>query len=276
MGADNGVVAAGIHETAVIAPGARIGKNVSIGAYTVIGENVEIDDGAIIYPHVTITGWTHIGKETKIFPYTTIGAEPQDLKFVGEKSYVYIGDRTTLRECITVHRATGEGECTRIGNDCLLMATVHIAHNCQLGNNIVMSNASMLAGHVIVEDRAVIGGMTGVHQFVKIGRRAMVGGMAKLIQDVVPYTMVDGHPARAIGLNAVGIKREGVDLEGRRALKQAYRILYRSGLNVAQAIEQIEAEVPKCEEVNHILEFLRGAERGVCRARTKGAALIDE
>lgn len=275
MGADNGSVAT-IHETAVIAPGAKIGKNVTIGAYSVIGENVEIDDGAVIMPHVTIEGWTRIGKEAKIFPYASIGADPQDLKFRGEKSYTVIGDRTNIRECVTIHRATGEGEYTIVGNDCLLMATVHIAHNCQLGNNVIMSNAAMLAGHVIVEDRAVIGGMTGVHQFVKIGRRAMVGGMAKLIQDVVPYTMVDGHPARAIGLNSVGIKREEISLDGRRALKQAYRILYRSGLNVAQAIEQIEAEVESTDEVRHVLEFLRGAERGICRARTKGAALIDE
>ena len=166
-----------------------------------------------------------------------------------------------------MHRATGEGEGTRIGDDCLLMAYTHIAHNCILGNRIIMSNAAMLAGHAIVEDGVVIGGMAGVHQFVKIGRNAMIGGTSKLVQDVVPFTMVDGHPARAVGLNSVGISRAGIPIDVRRRIKQAYKILYRSGLNLTQAIAVIEQEVDSCEEIDHLLRFLRNAERGICRER---------
>ena len=263
----NHAAQANIHETAVIYPGAKIGENVVVGPYTVIGPEVSIGDGTVVGPHVVITGATTIGKDCRLFQFASIGEEPQDLKFQGEKSYVFIGDRTRIRECVTIHRATGEGEKTSIGSDCLIMATVHIAHNCALGNHVIMSNAAMLAGHVQVEDRAVIGGMTGVHQFVKIGRNAMVGGFSRLSQDVVPYTIVNGVPARAIGLNNVGLSRAGVPVEARRKIKQAYKILYRSGYNVSQAIEVIEQEVDSCEAVEHFLRFLRNAERGICRGR---------
>ena len=263
----NTKVVAFIHETAVVAPGARIGKNVEIGPYSVIGENVEIGDGTKIGPHVVITGWTSIGKDCQIFQGASIGEVPQDLKFRGEKSYTFIGDRTVIREGATVHRATGEGEETRIGSDCLLMALTHVAHNCVLGNHIIMSNLASVAGHAVVEDRAVIGGMAGVHQFVKIGRNAMVGGMAKLVQDVVPYTIVDGHPAKVVGLNSVGISRAGIPMEARRNIKKAYKILYRSGLSLSEAISVIEQEVDSCEEVEHFLRFLRDADRGICRER---------
>lgn len=266
MGMESNVVAY-IHETAVIAPGARIDKNVEIGPYSVIGEHVQIGEGTRIGPHVVLTGWTQIGKDCKIFQGASIGEEPQDLKFKGEKSYLFIGDRTVIREGATVHRATGEGEETRIGNDCLLMALTHVAHNCVLGNNVIMSNVASVAGHVVVEDRAVIGGMAGVHQFVKIGRNAMVGGMARLAQDVVPYTIVAGYPARVAGLNSVGMSRAGITVEARRLIKHAYKILYRSGLTLSQAIEVIEQEVDSCDEVEHLLRFLRNADRGICRER---------
>lgn len=255
-----------IHETAVIAPGARIGKDVEIGAFTYVGPNVEIGDRTVLAPHVLVTGWTTIGEDCRIFSFASVGEVSQDLKSHGEKSYVRIGDRTTIRECATVHSATGEGQETRIGSDCLLMATVHIAHNCVIGNHVIMSNAAMLAGHVIVEDRAVIGGMTGVHQFVKIGRNAMVGGMSRLAQDVVPFTIVNGIPAKVYGLNNVGITRAGISSESRRGLKQAYKLLYRSGLTLTKAISVIEQEVESCEEVDHFLRFLRDAERGICRS----------
>ena len=238
-------VLAYIHETAVIAPTARIARNVEIGPYAVISDHVQIGEGTKIGPHVVIKEWTQIGRDCHIFQGASIGEVPQDLKFKGEKSYTFIGDRTTIRECATVHRATGEGEETRIGDDCLLMAYTHIAHNCVLGNRIIMSNAAMLAGHATVEDGVVIGGMAGVHQFVKIGRNAMIGGTSKLVQDVVPFTMVDGHPR----------------------IKHAYKILYRSGLNLTQAIAVIEQEVDSCEEIDHLLRFLRNAERGICRER---------
>ena len=266
MGTEQKIVAY-IHETAVISPNARIAKNVEIGPYAVIGDNVEIGEGTRIGPHVVIHGWTSIGRDCRIFQFSSIGEEPQDLKFKGEKSYTFIGDRTTIREGATIHRATGEENETRIGSDCLLMALTHVAHNCVLGNHVIMSNLASVAGHAIVEDRAVIGGMAGVHQFVKIGRNAMVGGMAKLVQDVVPYTIVDGHPAKVVGLNSVGISRAGIPLESRRNIKKAYKILYRSGLNLTEAIAVIEQEVDSCEEVEHFLRFLRNAERGICRER---------
>jgi len=266
MGAEQKVVAY-IHDTAVISPTARIAKNVEIGPYSVIGDNVEIGEGTKIGPHAVIHGWTSIGKDCRIFQFASVGEEPQDLKFKGEKSYLFIGDRTVIREGATIHRATGEGEETRIGNDCLLMALTHVAHNCVLGNHVIMSNVASVAGHVVVEDRVVIGGMAGVHQFVKIGRNAMVGGMARLVQDVVPFTIVAGYPARVSGLNSVGMSRAGITLESRRRVKQAYKILYRSGLSLPEAISVIEQDVDSCEEVEHLLRFLRNADRGICRER---------
>ena len=256
-----------IHPSAVISSSARIGENVTIGPYCVIGDDVEIGDGSIIGSHAVIARWTTLGKGCRIFQFASVGEEPQDLKFKGEQSSTIIGDRTTIREGATIHRATGEGNETRVGSDCLLMAYVHIAHNCVLGNRVIMSNLASCSGHAIVEDRVVIGGMAGVHQFVKIGRNAMVGGMSKLVQDVVPYTLVDGHPAKVVGLNNVGISRAGIPLESRRLIKKAYKILYRSGLSLPEAIAVIEQEVDSCEEVEHFLRFLRNAERGICRER---------
>ena len=256
-----------IHETAVVHPGARIGKDVEIGPYAVIGENVLIGDGTVIGAHVVVDGWTSIGKNCVIFHSASIGTEPQDLKFNGEKSYVYIGDNTKIREFATVNRATGENEETRVGSNCLLMAYTHVAHNCVVGNHVIMSNAATLAGHVIVEDRAVIGGLAGVHQFVKIGRNAMVGGASKVVQDVPPYVIVDGHPAKVSGLNNVGMSRSGISLSARRNLKKAYKLLYRSGLSLAQAIAVMEQDLESCEEIEHFMRFLRNAERGVCRSR---------
>ena len=258
---------ADIHPSAIVSPSARLGENVTIGPYCIIGDEVEIGDGSVIGPHAVIEKWTSLGKECRVYQFASVGAAPQDLKFKGERSYTVIGDRTTIREGATIHRATGEGNETRIGNDCLLMAYIHVAHNCTLGNHVIMSNLASCAGHAIVEDRVVIGGMAGVHQFVKIGRNAMVGGMSKLVQDVVPYTIVDGHPAKVVGLNNVGISRAGVPLESRRLIKKAYKILYRSGLSLPEAIAVIEQEVDSCEEVEHFLRFLRNAERGICRER---------
>ena len=263
----NSEIMEGIHPSAVISPSAKIGKNVVIGAYSVIGDEVEIGDGSIIGPNAVVAKWTTVGKECRIFQFASVGEVPQDLKFKGEKSFTVIGDRTVIREGVTIHRATGEDNETRIGSDCLLMAYVHIAHNCLLGNKVIMSNLASCAGHAIVEDRVVIGGMAGVHQFVKIGRNAMVGGMSKLVQDVVPYTIVDGHPAKVVGLNNVGISRAGIPLDSRRMIKKAYKILYRSGLSLTEAIAVIEQEVDSCEEVEHFLRFLRNAERGICRER---------
>ena len=266
---DNNNSVADIHKFSVVHPNAKLGKNVKIGPFTVIGENVEIGDGTEIGPNVVIMGWTKIGQDCHIFQGASIGEEPQDLKFKGERSFVEIGDRTKIHEFCTIHRACGEDAVTRIGDDCLLMAYVHVAHNCILGNNIVMANAAMVAGHVIVEDRAVIGGMAGVHQFVRIGRNAMVSGMSRNIHDIVPFTIVDGSPARACGLNSVGMSRAGISAENRSKIKQAYKFLYRSGLRLPEAIEAIEEQVDSCEEIEHLLNFLRNADRGICRPNVK-------
>jgi len=256
-----------IHETAVIYPGARLGRDVEVGPYSVIGENVFVGDGTKIGSHVVIEGWTTIGKECQIHHGACVGNAPQDLKFKGEKTFVYIGDNTVIREFVTINRATGEGEETRIGSNCLLMGTVHIAHNCVVGNNVVISNHAGLAGHVTVEDRAIIGGLTGVHQFVKIGRNAMVGGASKVVQDVPPFVIADGRPARVCGLNSVGIARAGLSEDVRRNLKRAYRILFRSGLKLSEAITTMEQELDSSEPVDHLLRFLRNVNRGICRSR---------
>lgn len=254
-----------IHPTAVIDPQAKIGAGVKIGPYAVIGPHVTIGDGTEIMAHITIDGWTTIGKDCRFFPSCSIGSEPQDLKYHGEKSFLIIGDRSVFREFVTVSTATGEGEETRIGNDCLFQACTHVAHNCVVGNHVIMSNCAGLAGHVTVEDRVVIGGIAGVHQFVKIGRNSMIGGLAKVVQDIPPFVIADGQPARCIGLNSVGLSRAGVPEDVRRELKKAFRILYRSGLNLRQAIFEMEQELDSSEEVEHFLRFLRNADRGICR-----------
>jgi len=244
-----------------------MGRDVEIGPYSVIGENVFIGDGTKIGAHVVIEGWTTIGRDCQISHSACLGGSPQDLKFKGEKSFLYIGDNTIVREFATIHRATGEGEETRIGTHCMIMGATHIAHNCQVGNYVIMSNGSGLAGHVVVEDRAIISGMTGVHQFVKIGRNAMLGGASKVVQDVPPFVIADGRPARVCGLNSVGLSRAGLSESVRSNLKKAYRILFRSGLKLSDAIALMEQDVDSSEPVDHLLRFLRNVDRGICRTR---------
>lgn len=259
--------ATNIHSTAVVHPEAKIGKNVIIGPGAVIGEHCVIGDGTQIGANTVIGGWTTLGKNCQIYPGAAVGLEPQDLKFKGEKSFCTIGDGTVIREFVTVSRATGEGEETRVGNHCLLQACTHVAHNCVVGNYVIMSNCAGLAGHVTVEDRVVIGGIAGVHQFVKIGRNAMVGGMAKVVQDIPPYVIADGQPARVIGLNTVGLSRAGMSADVRTNLKKAFRLLYRSGYSLSKAIEEMELQLDSSEEIEHLLRFLRNADRGITRIR---------
>lgn len=256
-----------MHSTAVVHPDAKIGQGVIIGPGAVIGENVSIGDGTKIGANVVVGGWTTIGQRCELYPGSAVGLEPQDLKFKGEKSFCNIGDETVIRECVTISRATGEGEETRIGNNCLFQACTHVAHNCIVGNNVIMSNCAGLAGHVIVEDRVVIGGIAGIHQFVKIGRNAMVGGMAKVVQDIPPYVIADGQPARVIGLNSVGLSRAGISEEVRHDLKQAFRIIYRSGFSLSRAIEEMEMQLNSSVEIENLLRFLRNADRGIMRLR---------
>ncbi|MEJ6951246.1 acyl-ACP--UDP-N-acetylglucosamine O-acyltransferase [Halanaerobiaceae bacterium ANBcell28] len=255
-----------VHPSAIINPGAKIGTNVEIGPYSIIGENVEIGEGTIVGSHVVIDGWTKIGKNNQIFHGASIGLEPQDLKYKGQETYLFIGDNNIIREYVTIHRGTetGLGE-TWVGNNNMIMAYCHIAHDCQLGNHIIMTNASNLAGHVIVEDHAVLSGLSGVHQFVRIGKMAMVGAHSKVVKDVPPYVLVDGHPARVNGINVVGLRRNGVKPELRHEIKRAYKMLYRSNLNISQSIERMDQELDASEEIEHFLRFLRNAQRGICR-----------
>ena len=232
-----------IHETAIIHPNAVLGKNVEIGPYAVIDEEVVIGDNCKIGAHAVIHKYTTVGKNCKFFPGCSIGADPQDLKFEDEKTSTVIGDGCVFRECTTVNRATG------------------------VGNNVIMSNVATLAGHVIVEDRAVIGGLSAVHQFCKIGRNAMIGGMARVAQDVPPFMIVAGDPAFVSGLNSVGLARAGMAQEIRSQLKKAFRILYRSGLPLQEAVATMEQELDSSEPVEHLMRFLRNVERGIIRTR---------
>lgn len=266
-----------IHETAIVHPGAKLGVNVEIGPYAVIGDNVEIGDGTVVGPHAVITGYTIIGKNNKIGAGAAVGSDPQDLKYRGEKSYLFIGDNNIIREYASISRGTeGGGGETRIGNGNLIMTYVHVAHDCKIGNHCVVASGAALAGHVVVEDRVVIGGMAGVHQFCRIGTMAMVGAMSKVSQDVPPYLTVDGHPARAVGINVVGLRRNGLPPAVRQEIKKAYRILYRSGLNVSQAIQKMEQELTNYPEIDHFIRFLRQAERGICQVERDKRNKMDE
>jgi len=255
-----------IHPSAIVHPGAQIGAGVEIGPFAIIGENVEIGDETRIGPHCIIDGWTKIGQGNKIYTGAIVGSEPQDLKFRGEKTYLFIGDDNIIREYATISRGTeGGGGETRIGSNNLVMSYVHVGHDVQLGNNCVIAHATGIAGHVVVEDRVVMGGIVGVHQFTKIGRMAMIGAHSMVNKDVPPYTLVDGDPAKVYGVNIVGLRRNGLSPETRMEIQRAYKILYRSGLNVSQAIEVMERELAGSEEIDHFLRFLRGADRGICR-----------
>jgi UDP-N-acetylglucosamine acyltransferase len=254
-----------IHETAVVSPEAQLGKNVVVGPYSVINEEVVIGDDTVIGAHVLIDKWTTIGQRNKIFTGAVIGTESQDLKYAGEKSFVRLGDDNIIREYVTINRATVAGGTTIIGNANTILAYCHIAHDCVLGNNIIISNVTTLAGHVEVEDRAGLGGYVGVHQFVKIGSLAYVGGWSKVVKDVPPFVRVSGTPLKVYGLNSVGLERNDVSPESRKALKKAYQLLYRSGLNVSQAIDRITEELEHTREIGQLLEFLAQADRGICK-----------
>ncbi len=255
-----------IHPTAIIDPAARLDESVEVGAYSIIGADVEIAADSWIGPHVVIQGPTKIGRENRIFQFASIGEIPQDKKFHGEVSYLEIGDRNTIREFATINRGTEDGgDITRIGNDNWLMAYIHIAHDCQVGNHTIFANNASLAGHAIVEDHAILGGFTLVHQFCKIGQYAFCGMGSAISKDVPPYVMVNGSPAHAHGLNSEGIKRKGFDKDTIKALRDAYKIIYRSQNTVEQAKHKLKALADKVPEVNNMLLFLEKSERGILR-----------
>jgi UDP-N-acetylglucosamine acyltransferase len=255
-----------IHPQAIVHPGASIGRDVQIGAFSVIGEHVEIDAGTWIGPHVVINGPTRIGRDNRIFQFASVGEAPQDLKYAGEPTRLEIGDRNTIRECCTLSRGTAKGGgVTRVGNDNLFMAYAHVAHDCQVGSHTVFANSATLAGHVQVGDHAILGGLSAVHQFCKLGAHIMIGGGSIVLQDVPPYLLVQGNTAKAYGLNLRGLKRRGFSAEAIEALKDTYRTLYRSGLTVGAALEQLQALAQQHREVADFVAFIRSAERGIIR-----------
>ena len=255
-----------IHETALINPGAEIDSNVDIGAYSIIGDNVFIGSGTVIGPHVVIDPFVTIGRNCRIFQYAAIGAVPQSLKFEGEKTYVKIGDGTIIREFVTIHRGTGfGGGITEVGEENFLMAYTHIAHDCRIGRKVVMANNATLAGHITIGDHATIGGLVAVHQFVKIGEYAFVGGKSAVVKDVPPYVIAAGDRAELHGLNSVGLKRHGFSPTTLSLLKKTYRIIFRIGLTMNEAIERVRAEVEQVPEVVNFIDFIRSSQRGVTR-----------
>ena len=252
-----------IHPTAIIESGAKIGNNVTIEAYAIIKENVTLHDNVVIKSHAYIDGYTTIGEGTIIWPSASIGTKTQDLKYRGEKTFVIIGKNCEIREFATINSSCQENSVVRIGDNCLIMAYCHVAHNCEIGNRVIMANNSMLAGHVIVEDFAIIGGMTPIHQFSKIGCYSMVGGLSRITHDVPPYSIGAGIPYKLGGLNLVGLKRHGFPYEIRKNLTKAFRLTYRSGLRLSEAMERIENEIEPSPHIQHWLDFCRNSHRGL-------------
>lgn len=253
-----------IHETAIVADGAQIGEGCHIGPFTTIGSEVTLGAGVHVESHTVIDGITKIGSGTKIFPFVSIGLGPQDLKYAGEPTSLEIGERNVIREFVTIHRGTaGGGGITRIGNDNLFMAQSHVAHDCQLGDGIIMANAATLAGHVEIADRANIGAYSGVHQFCRIGVEAFVGGYSVVVKDAPPFATIQGNHAKCYGLNRVGMKRRGYSAQSIRDLNHAYHLLLSSKLNTSQALERIKSEISGCKEVDILVDFIESSKRGV-------------
>lgn len=251
-----------IHPTAVVDPTAELAEDVSVGPFCVVGAHAVLGRRTRLESHVAIEPHTTLGEDCHVRQGAVLGGPPQDHKYKGERSYVIIGDRNIIRECVTIHRATGEGEATRIGDDNMIMAYCHIGHNSELGNGIMMANQVGISGHCVVEDRVVFGGIVGIHQFVRIGKFAMIGGMSKVVTDVPPFMMVDGRPTEVIGLNVLGLRRAGIPPNVRVGLKQGFRLLYRSNLNLSQGIEAAYNEVDPSDERDYLLEFLTNIRRG--------------
>jgi UDP-N-acetylglucosamine acyltransferase len=254
-----------IHPTAVVHPWARIGLGVKIGPYSVVGEHVAIGDGCTIGEHVLLAGRTTIGKNNTFFHGASVGTAPQDLKYRGELTELVIGDDNTFREFVTLNTATDTTEVTSIGSRCLLMAYAHVAHNCRIGDEVILANAVNLAGHVVIEDYATLGGMTPVHQFVNIGKYAFVGGGSRVERDVPPFIKAAGSPARVYGINSIGLERRGFSAERRARVKDLFKLLYRSELNVSQFLERLGNGYAGDEDAATLLEFLRRSVRGITK-----------
>jgi UDP-N-acetylglucosamine acyltransferase len=255
-----------IHPSAIISPRAKIGKDVTIGPYAIVGDEVTIGDGTVIGPHAVIDPYVEIGTECQIFQFASVGAIPQSLKFKGEVTWTKIGNRCIIREFVTINRGTEEGGgLTRIGDDSLLMAYVHIAHDCCLGRNVVMANNATLAGHILIGDYATVGGLTAIHQFVRVGDYAFIGGKSVVVKDIPPFVLASGDRAALHGLNQVGLKRRGLSNPTLKQLKKTYRLLFRIGLTRNEAIERVAAEVEMLPEVEAFIDFIKSSERGITR-----------
>lgn len=252
-----------IDPTAMIAPGAKIGKNVVIEPYVIIKENVVLEDNVTIKAHAYIDGHTTIGQGTTIYPCAVIGTKTQDLKYQGEITYVKIGKNCDIREFVTINSSCGEGSTVEVGDNCLIMAYCHIAHQCRVGNNVIMSNNATLAGHVTIDDFAIIGGLTAIHQFCRVGAHAMVGGMSRINYDIPPYTVGGGIPYKFGGINIVGLKRRNFPMETRQALSKAFKLLYRSSLSLPEALEKMKTELPQVAEILAMTEFCNLSKRGL-------------
>jgi UDP-N-acetylglucosamine acyltransferase len=253
-----------IHSSAIIHPKAQIGSGCEVGPYCVIGEYVKLGDNCKLHSHVVIDGHTTLGRDNQIFPFASLGLRTQDLKWKGGVTRTEIGDRNTIRECVTIHSATADGEATIIGSDNNILASSHIGHNVMMGNHVIVSMAA-LAGHVIVEDYALVGGLSAVHQFCRIGRMSMIAGCSKVVQDVPPFMIVDGNPAETRTVNKIGMERNGFSEETQMALRQAYKILFREELSVPNALLKIEKDLSPLPEVQHLVQFIHASERGITK-----------
>lgn len=263
-----------IHPTSIVSATAKLGKAVCVGPYAVIEPEVEIGDDCVVSAHAVIKSFTTLGARNRVFEHAVLGGEPQDVKFKGERSQLVIGDDNLIREFCTIHRASGEAEVTRLGSGNFLMMGVHVAHNCVIGDDNIFANGVALAGHVSVADHVFLSNNVGVHQFVRMGRYAMVGGKSKIVQDVLPFLTTDGNPPRVRGLNSVGLRRAGFSIESRQALKQAYQILFRSGLPLAAALKQADRMAD--EHVKHLIDFIRGTRRGFTGPSKSSDADLEE
>ena len=255
-----------IHASAIVSPSAEIGDGCYIGPFCTVGDEVTLADGVRLDSHVVVDGRTSIGRETHVFPFASIGLAPQDLKYGGEQTAVEIGERNHIREFVTIHRGTaGGGGITRIGDDDLLMAQAHVAHDCQLGSNIIMANAATLAGHVEIADRASVGAYSGVHQFCRVGFEAFIGGYSVVVKDAPPFAIIQGNHAKCYGLNRIGLRRRGYSKETIEKLSHAYHLFLSAKLNTTQAVERIRTEISDCKEVDLLVEFIETSKRGVVK-----------
>lgn len=252
-----------VHPTAVIDPGAKLGADVTVGPYAVVEADVTVGDGSIIGAHAVLHSGCRLGRRVVVSPHAVLGGVPQHLGYEGHPSAITIGDGTVIREYVTVHRSLEEGGATRVGRECFLMALSHVGHDCQLGDGVILTSYVGLSGHVELGDRVVVGGHTAFHQFVRVGRVAMVSGTSRVVKDVPPYFIAEGNPCRMRGLNVVGLRRAGLAAETRTKLKRAFKLLYRSGLNTSQALEAIGEQLTPDEDVDYLLNFIRASERGI-------------